>query len=380
MKLLTYLLSTICFSILILPIEPKTFVDGSKEADRFCVDSCKSAVLMDYDTGKILYELNPNEAKNPASMTKIMSATLILEAIHENRLHYEDLITVSEYAHSMGGSQVYLSTSEKMSVRDLFKCMMIASANDATVALAEAVAGSVDLFVAKMNKYANALGLYHTHFTNPTGLPAENHYTSSIDLAIIARNLIKKYGDEILPITNTFDDYIRKDTDHPFWLVNTNKLIKEEDIDGLKTGWTNEAGYCLCATAKRGNRRLISVVMGSDTVQNRSKDTLKLLNYGFANFENHLLVSKDDTVLTSESIFYLPEHINYKPKEDVYLTLPKGEKLGEIVFEISDKENEKILKILRDNIEVAIVPLKNMEEPIKKTFIQVFFDIIKNSI
>ena len=251
-----------------------------------------SAILMEKSTGKILYEYESTKESPPASMTKIMSMILIMDQIKDKKLSYEDDVVISENASSMGGSQVYLNTNEKYKVKDLLKSVAIASANDAVVALAEKTYGTTEKFVEKMNKKCKELGCKNTNFVNPHGLDAEGHYSSSYDMALMARYLLTNH-EEILEFTSIYEDYLKRPDGSQTWLVNTNKLVRfYENVDGLKTGFTEGAGYCLTATAKRGGMRLISVVMGVDTVDNRTSDTVKLLNYGFNSYKLETIYKK----------------------------------------------------------------------------------------
>ncbi len=191
------------------------------------VKNAKSAILIELHTGDVLYQKNEHEKRAPASMTKILAITLVLEAIDKGQIKWDDIVTISEHAASYGGSQVWLETGEQMSVEDLFKCMVIVSANDATVALAELVAGSEELFVQQMNERVEALGLENTHFVDPTGLSDfdEGHYSSAYDMAMLAKDLLLRYEDITVKYSSIYEDYIREDTNEKFWLVNTNKLV-----------------------------------------------------------------------------------------------------------------------------------------------------------
>ena len=210
--------------------------------------NAKSSVLIEASTGEIIYEKNKDEKLAPASMTKMMSLILIMEAIEKGNIKLNQIVTISENASKMGGSQIYLETNEKMSVDDLLKGICMASANDAVVALAETIYGSEDEFVKEMNKRAKVLGLKNTNFMNATGLDDENHYSSAYDMALIAKELVSHK--KVLEYSSNYEDYLRENTNKKFWLVNTNKLIKTYDgMDGLKTGYTEKAGYCLTATA-----------------------------------------------------------------------------------------------------------------------------------
>ncbi len=257
--------------------------------------SSESAILMDYKSGKILYEKNTQEKLPMASMTKIMSMLLIMESIEIGTLSYEDKVLISENASSMGGSQVFLQAGEQYTVNDLLKCIAISSANDAVVAMAEKISGSVDAFVDLMNKRVKELGLKNTNFANPHGLDNENHYSTAYDMAIIAKELLNY--EDILKYTSIYEDYLTKPDGSEIWLVNTNRLVRFYDgVDGLKTGYTTEARYCLTATAKKGDLRLISVVMKSPSAEDRSSDTSTLLTYGFNSFKTSIIYSGDESL------------------------------------------------------------------------------------
>ncbi len=241
----------------------------------------KSAVLMEVNTGKILYEHNIDQKLPPASITKIMSLLLIMEAIDSGKMSVEDVVTASEHACSMGGSQIWLEPGEAMTVDDLLKATVIASANDATVALGEQIAGSEEAFVSMMNTRAEELGMTSTHFVNATGLDAEEHLSSAHDIAIMSAALIKH--DLIKKYSTVWMDSLR---DGKSELVNTNKLVRfYEGTTGLKTGTTSEAGYCLSATAERNGLQLVAVIMCGDTSNDRFNSAKKLLDYGFSNYE-----------------------------------------------------------------------------------------------
>lgn len=257
--------------------------------------SSESAILMDAESGKILYEKNIDEKLPMASMTKIMSMLLIMEQIDNGSLSYDDKVLISENASGMGGSQVFLQAGEEYTVNDLLKCIAVSSANDAVVAMAEKISGSVDAFVSLMNEKAEELGLKNTHFANPHGLDNENHYSTAYDMAVMARELLKH--EDILKYTSIYEDYLTKPDGSSIWLVNTNRLVRFYDgVDGLKTGYTTEAGYCLTATAKRQDLRLISVVMKSPSAEERSSDTSTLLSYGFNSFKSNVIYSKEDSL------------------------------------------------------------------------------------
>lgn len=239
----------------------------------------KATLLMEKETGLVLFAQNEREKLEPASVTKVMTLLLVMEAIARGELHYEDVVTVSANAASMGGSQVYLSEGEQITVEELLKAVCVSSGNDAAVALAEQVSGVTELFVQQMNNRALELGMTDTHFANPTGLPAEGHVTSARDIALMSRELIGKHTD-IRRFTTIWMDTIRGGQ---FGLSNTNKLIRFYDgATGLKTGSTDAAGYCISATAERDGMELIAVVLGGETSQQRFEDAKTLLNYGFS--------------------------------------------------------------------------------------------------
>lgn len=278
----------LCLIILIFGL----FLNNVKAAEDL-TPTAKSAILIDFATGEVLYEKNADERLAPASMTKIGSMLLIMEAIDSGKLSLDDEVTISEEAASMGGSQIFLEAGEVYKVHDLLKGIAIASGNDAVVALAEKVAGSQGEFVDRMNERFKELGASNTNFVNAHGLDAEEHYSTARDMATIARELLKH--EKILEYTSIYEEYLEKNDGTKTWLVNTNKLVRFYDgVDGLKTGFTESAGYCLTATAKKDNFRLISVVMGEDSSENRSSDTVKLLNYGFNTYKINTIKTTDE--------------------------------------------------------------------------------------
>ena len=245
----------------------------------------KSAVLMDVDTGTVLYESNPHEALPPASVTKVMTMLLIMEAVDSGKITYSDTVTTSEAAAAKGGSQIFLKVGEQMTVSDMLKSIAVSSANDCACAMAEHIAGSETAFVELMNRRAQELGMQDTHFVNCTGLDdapeAQSHKTSAYDIALMSRELLAKHPD-ITKYTTIWMDTVR---DGAFGLSNTNKLIRfYNGATGLKTGFTSGAGYCLSASAKRDGMELIAVVMGCESSKIRASACKSMLDYGFANF------------------------------------------------------------------------------------------------
>lgn len=238
-----------------------------------------AALLMEKETGTVLFAQNEHEALPPASVTKIMTALLVMEAIEEGSVSPDDVVTVSAHAASMGGSQVFLSEGEEITVEELMKALCVSSGNDAAVALGEHVCGVTELFIDRMNEKAAALGMHDTHFVNCTGLTAEGHLTSAYDIALMSRELLLRYP-QIRDYTTIWMDTIRNGT---FGLSNTNKLIRFYDgATGLKTGYTDRAGYCISATAERDGMELIAVIMRGETADKRNEDAKTLLNYGFS--------------------------------------------------------------------------------------------------
>ena len=266
---------------------PNTVMAQENKGLALTIDA-KSAVIMEASSGEIIFNQNGDERRAPASVTKVMTMLLIYEALEQNRIAWDDVISVSEYAASMGGSQVYLEPGEQQTVRDLVKSVVIASANDGAVALAEFISGSEESFVDLMNKKARALGMENTSFKNACGLDSEGHFTTARDIAIMSRELITKYPHVEEFATTWMDTIIHKTNrgEEEFGLTNTNKLVKwYTGTTGLKTGSTGEALYCLSATAKRNDMELIAVVLGAPNPTTRFQEAMKMLDYGYANYK-----------------------------------------------------------------------------------------------
>lgn len=279
-----------------------------------------AAVLMDANSGKILYEKNAHEPRACASITKVMTLTLVMEAVDSGKIHMDDVVTASAHAASMGGSDIWLEEGEQMSVDDMIKATAVASANDAAVALAEFVCGSEEDFVAAMNQKAADLGMTDTTFKNCNGLDEEGHITSAYDVALMSRELIKH--EKIYDYTSIWIDNLRGGETQ---IVNTNKLLKSYDgITGLKTGTTGDAGSCISATAQRNGLSLIAVVLGADSGKGRFKDAATLLDYGFANFETRELSLEEElSPITVEG--GMQNTVSISCDDSTYLTVPKGE-------------------------------------------------------
>lgn len=293
-----------------------------------------SGILIEQNTGTVLFDKQAHEQLPPASMTKIMTLLLIMEALEAGEISTEDMVVVSEYAASMGGSQVFLEAGEEMSVEDLIKGIAIASGNDASVAMAETVAGTEEAFVQKMNKKVKELGLKDTQFQNTTGLPAENHYSSAYDMGMIAKELLKY--EQITDYTSIYEDYLRKGEENEFWLVNTNKLIRAyPGVDGMKTGFTNEAKYCLTATAKRNDMRVIAVVMGAESPKERNKMISGLLDYAFQSYETKQLFAKGEKVADLKNVKAEPYQFGVVTQLPVHTLHKKGEEKADVTTEIA---------------------------------------------
>jgi len=301
---------------LIISIFLFCFVINVKAEELNLAENAKSAILLEASTGEIIFEKNSHEKLHPASMTKMMSMLLILENIEKGVINWDDIVTVSSNASSMGGSQILLETNEQMSVSDLFKGIAVASGNDAVVAMAEKIAGTEALFVDMMNKRASELGLTDTNFKNCHGLDDANHYSSAADMAKIALELVKH--EKLFEYTSIYEDYLRENTDRKFWLVNTNKLVRfYSGADGLKTGYTGEAGFCLTATAKRNGMRIIAVVMGEPDSKTRTSDVSSMLDYAFAQYETETFLSTESILDTININKGKKEYVNIVPKENV---------------------------------------------------------------
>ena len=335
-----------------------------------------SAILMDANSGKILFEKNAHEQRPCASITKVMTLLLVMEAIDSEKIHWDDVVTTSAHAASMGGSDIWLEEGEQMTVDEMVKATVVASANDAAVALAEHISGTEDDFVRTMNDRAKVLGMNDTTFMNCNGLDEEGHLTSAYDVAVMSRELIRH--EAIYEYSNIWLDYLRGGETQ---IVNTNKLLKSYNgITGLKTGTTGDAGSCISATAQRDGLSLIAVVLGADTGKGRFKDAATLLDYGFANFETAELKLNDSLYpLTVED--GMKDEVGLACEDIAYLTLPKGElDQMEQIVELDDtvtapvKKGTKVgtLCFSLDGEEAASFDILTAEDVEKKSFASVF--------
>ncbi|MDQ0194470.1 D-alanyl-D-alanine carboxypeptidase (penicillin-binding protein 5/6) [Paenibacillus wynnii] len=303
--------------------EEKSKSSTGKAASVDLAPGARSAILLDAGTGTIIYEKNSHDKLPPASITKIMTMLLTVEALDEGRLQLTDKVRTSEYAASMGGSQIFLEPGEEMTVDEMLKGIAMASGNDASVAMAEKIAGSETSFVDLMNKRAEELGLKDTHFANCNGLPADNHYSSAHDIAVMSRELLKH--ERIIKYTGAYQDYLRKDSEKPFWLVNTNKLVRfYTGADGLKTGYTAEAKFCLSATAARDGLRAVAVVLGEPNTKTRNSEVSGMFDYLFSQYKVHTIHKEGDTLGTLAIEKGTKAQLPLTAKETYSILLKKG--------------------------------------------------------
>jgi D-alanyl-D-alanine carboxypeptidase (penicillin-binding protein 5/6) len=319
--------------------------------------NAKSVLLMEASTGEVIYQRDMHVKYAPASMTKMMSMLLFLDAIEKGNLSWDERVKVSENASSMGGSQILLETGEIMTVTDLFKGVAIGSGNDATVALAERVGGTEEHFIQMMNKKARELGLKNTNFKNCHGLDEANHYSTAYDMGLIARELVKH--EKLFEFSSVYETYLRVNTDRKFWLVNTNKLVRfYPGVDGLKTGHTEEAGYCLTATAKKDGMRLIAIVFGEPDSSMRNNEVSAMLDYGFNVYALERVLNKETSIGKVEVIKGKKKEAILVPKEDVNILYEKS----------TGKENVTYK-----------VKIDKLHAPVKKGDVVGYIDIIENN-
>lgn len=349
--------------------------------------SSKSAILMDVGSGQILYEKNAHEKLPPASVTKVMTMLLICESLDAGKIKLNDNVQISENAAGMGGSQIFLEPGETQDVNTLLKGIAVASANDGCVAMAEHIAGSVEGFVDMMNKKAQDLGMKDTHFVNTNGLPVDNHYTSAHDIALMSKELLKhesihKY------LTTWMDQVVVGKKQAKIGLANTNKLVKHyQGATGVKTGFTQEAKYCLSAAAKRGETHLVAATLGAETSPERFKDATDLLNYGFANYESVKLCAKDDNVATLTLDKAQENKVNLVAKESLIALIKKGSN-KDFTKKIKVYDNPQLpikkgttlgkLEIYKDKKLIGQVDLINTKDINKASYLQMLQRVIDN--
>lgn len=360
---------------LVIVISQGNFIFANTKEAKLDIAS-KSAVLMDASTGKVLYEKSPHEKLPPASVTKIMTLLLICEALEDGKIKEEDDVQISENAASMGGSQIFLEPGEIQKVDTLVKSIAVASANDACVAMAEYVGGSMEEFVELMNKRAKELGMNDTNFVNTNGLPIDNHYTSAYDIALMSKELlshkkISKY------LTTWMDDVVVGKKQAKIGISNTNKLVKHySGATGVKTGFTQQAKYCLSASALRNNTHLIAVTLCAETSPIRFKDATNLLNYGFANYESVKICGAKDKVATVKFEKGEKESVDLVAKDDLSVLIKKGDK-KDFQKKVEIKQDLKLP--IKKNTELGVVKVYRGKELVGETKIINNEDINKAS-
>lgn len=336
---------------------------------------------MDYHSGEIIASKDPEKQVEPASLTKIMTGYVIINELNNGNINLTDMVTISKKAWKMPGSKMFIEVGKKVSVADLIKGMVIQSGNDASVALAEHVAGSEEVFVELMNKYAQALGMNQTHYVNATGLPHKDHYTTAQDLATLTQALITKFPEEYKWYSE------KKFTFNGITQYNRNKLLwQDPSVDGLKTGHTESAGYCLVSSAKRNEMRLISVILGADSAKMRIRESQKLLNYGFRFFETHQLYSAEQRLHDARIWEGQNDIVGLGLADNLFITIPRGQyKNLKIETEIQSEIKAPITKgaelgklyiSLHDQpiVEKPLVALAEIDEG---SFFKKLFDQIK---
>lgn len=349
----------------------------------------KSAILIDAASGTVLFEQNSHDRLPPASVTKVMTMLLIMEAIERGQMTLEDKVTISEKAAGMGGSQMYMEAGEQQKLETLMMGIAVASANDACVAAAEHHSGTADIFVENMNKRAAEFGMVDTNFVNTNGLPVANHYTSAYDIALMSKELIKY--EKIQDWFNIWMTNItvglpgKKQTE--LGLTNTNRLIKTyPGANGIKTGFTQEAGYCLSASAKKGDLTLIAVIMGSPSSKVRFAEASKLLDYGFANYDSVKLAEKGEPMGMVVIEKGAPNMVNAVAPENISVLVKKGEKdtiRGELVFKdiisapIAKGDQLGDLVIYKKDKEITRYPIVAEEKVKKASLMQIYMRMIK---
>lgn len=392
MKKICYILLFIMFLVPIstnaLENSNENNKDDTKDNSINLIENATSGLLMEQSTGKIIFEKNKDKQVAVASMTKMVAQTIILENIEKGKIKWTDIVEVSKNAADMGGSQIYLNTGEKMSVKDLFKGISMASANDAVVAMAEYISGSEKEFVKLMNNKVKELGLKNTKFKNSTGLDEDGHYSSAYDMGIIARNLLMH--EEILKFSSVYEDYLREDTENKFWLVNTNKLVRfYKGADGLKTGHTDAAKYCLAATAKKDNMRLIAIVLGEENGKVRNSETMALLDYGFNTKKVTILKKKNQVVKKIKFDKGNKESIKIKPKYDVGILEDKQAsgnkynyniKISNLKLPMKKGDTVGRITVTKNNKKITSVDLVSDTNVKKLNFLELYIETIKNAI
>lgn len=382
MRMKKIILAVVILFSLLFSINVKAVTKENPDEALNLIEGAKAGILIEQSSKEILFQKEMDRRLSPASMTKIMTLLLIYEAMENNQFNLDTMLTTSETAASMGGSQVYLKVGEKISVDEALKCVCVVSANDCAVLLAEEVSGSEEYFVRKMNEKAKSLGCNNTNFSDCTGLTSQNHYTSAYDLAIISAELLTKYP-EVIKYTTIKEDYIRKDTSSPFWLVNTNKMIgRVEGLNGLKTGYTSFSGYCITLSMSKDDMNLISVVFGYDSSTKRNSESLELLKYGFSNYKLNKVVTKGDILQIVNHILY-KDDIEVIALEDIYHLLKKNEDLKYDIkydFKINKDSCEGTINVYL-NDEIVGSGKVGSSSPIKrKNIFEIFASVVHRAL
>ena len=364
-------------------------VSAEGENETELIPGAISGVLMEANSGEIVFQKEMDKEVSVASMTKMVAQILILDAIRNEKISWDDVVTVSQNAADMGGSQIYLSVGEKISIKDLMKGISMASANDATVQMAEVLAGSEDAFVKLMNEKVQDLGLKHTVFKNCTGLDEEGHYSSAYDMAMIARELVVNYP-EILEFSSVYEDYLRENTENKFWLVNTNKLVRfYEGADGLKTGHTDAAKYCLAATAKKDVLRFIAIVLGEEDSKVRNQEVMSLLDYGFNHYQMNLIKSKDQVLKKIPVDKATKTEISLVPVHDIGVLSKKSDNSRKYTYDVEvnsfkfpvkegDIVGKVVVKDKDKNKKITSVDLTVLEDIDSLSYIELFYKGFKD--
>lgn len=380
---------SIFFCILSLSMLFPISVSAEGENETELIPGAISGVLMEANSGEIVFQKEMDKEVSVASMTKMVAQILILDAIRNEKISWDDVVTVSQNAADMGGSQIYLSVGEKISIKDLMKGISMASANDATVQMAEVLAGSENAFVKLMNEKVQDLGLKHTVFKNCTGLDEEGHYSSAYDMAMIARELVVNYP-EILEFSSVYEDYLRENTENKFWLVNTNKLVRfYEGADGLKTGHTDAAKYCLAATAKKDNLRFIAIVLGEEDSKVRNQEVMSLLDYGFNHYQMNLIKSKDQVLKKIPVDKATKTEISLVPVHDIGVLSKKSDNTRKYTYDVEvnsfkfpvkegDIVGKVVVKDKDTNKKITSVDLTVLEDIDSLSYIELFYKGFKD--
>ena len=380
---------SIFFCILSLSMLFPISVSAEGENETELIPGAVSGVLMEANSGEIVFQKEMDKEVSVASMTKMVAQILILDAIRNEKISWDDVVTVSQNAADMGGSQIYLSVGEKISIRDLMKGISMASANDATVQMAEVLAGSEAAFVKLMNEKVQDLGLKHTVFKNCTGLDEEGHYSSAYDMAMIARELVVNYP-EILEFSSVYEDYLRENTENKFWLVNTNKLVRfYEGADGLKTGHTDAAKYCLAATAKKDDLRFIAIVLGEEDSKVRNQEVMSLLDYGFNHYQMNLIKSKNQVLKKIPVDKATKTEISLVPVHDIGVLSKKSDNSRKYTYDVEvnsfkfpvkegDIVGKVVVKDKDTNKKITSVDLTVLEDIDSLSYIELFYKGFKD--